>query len=264
MDIDNTIEKLFLDTKGVFLDSRKLYEESTTKKYAFKTEKYLKVNSSELVNNINVEDLSIFWSKLFGNKYNVIVNDNYNKLFDVMITILNKPEMKKIHNKDVNIGSIKNMIVQFLKILVSKKDNSLNNMNKNSIIDIYKKDGSNIFKYITNFDDLIDEIMSELYKGSDPDLLSISKIFDLNIIILDKRIKKDSTGYKLFKSLNYNNNNFVILYRSINNELSIFSIVQLKGKVIFKINELPNKLVEYINNNNSNNENISNSVINNK
>jgi hypothetical protein len=251
MDIDNTVEKLFLDTKGVFLDDRKLYEESTTKKYAFKTEKYLKVNSAELVNNIDIEDLSIFWSKLLGNKYNVIINDSHNKLFDVIITILNKPELKKIHDKDVNLNSIKNMIVQFLRIIISK-DNSFDKINKNSIINLYKDDGSNIFKYITNFDDLIDEIMSDSYKGSDPDLFSLSKIFDLNVIILDKRIKKESVGYKLYKSLNYNNNNFIILYRSINNEVSIFNIVQLKGKIIFKLNELPNKLVEYINNNNNN------------
>ena len=244
-DINDIVEKIYYDNKGLFIDDRKLYEEISTKEYSFKSDKFTKLNSSLFVNNSNIEDLSIHWGKILGNKYNVIINDDKNKLFDVIIMLLNKPELKNEINKEININIIKNMIRDFLTILVSKKNNQ--GLNKNNIIEIYKNDGTNIFKYITNFEDILDEINSDQYKGCDADLLSLSKIFNINIIILDKRIKKNSNGYKYYKSLN-NSKTFILLYKSTINELNIYNLVQLKGKTIFKINELPNKFINYINN----------------
>ena len=75
---------------------------------------------------------------------------------------------------------------------------------------------------------------------------SISKIYNINIAILDKRLKKNTVGYKLYKSKNYNSNYFVLLYRSIINDNNIFNIVQNKNKILFKINELPAKFIEHI------------------
>jgi hypothetical protein len=250
-DINDIVDKIFYDNKGLFIDNRKLYEEIYTKEYSFKSDKYTKLNSSLFVNNSNIEDLSIHWIKILGNKYNVIINEDKNKLFDVIIMLLNKPELKNEINKEINISSIKNMIRNFLSILVSKKNNQ--GMDKNNIIEIYKNDGTNIFKYITNFEDILDEINSDQYKGCDADLLSLSKIFNINIVILDKRIKKNSNGYKFYKSLN-NSKNFILIYKSTLNEINIYNPIQLKGKTIFKINELPNKFINYINDTENNTE----------
>lgn len=248
-DINDIVEKLYVDNKNLFIDNRKLYEESVSKEFSFRPEKYSSLNSQGLINHSNVEDLSIFWSKILGYKYNVILKDEKNKLFDALVTLLNNPVLKTKNSVDITINILKRMTTEFLKLIISKKNNE--SMNKNDIINIYKSDGANIFKYITNFDDIIDEINSEQYKGCDADLLSISKIFNINIIILDKRIKKNSNGYKFYKSIN-KSPNFIILYKSSLNDINIYNIIQLKGKVIFKQNELPNKFIEYINNTENN------------
>ena len=252
-DINEIVEKIYVDNKNLVIDNRKLYEESVTKEFSFKPEKYISLNSKGLMNQTNVEDLSIYWSKILGYKYNVILQEDNNKLFDILLRLLNNPLLKTTNSLDININTLKNMTTQFLKLIVSKDGSKNNNtsMNKNDIINIYKNDGANIFKYITTFDDIIDEINSDQYRGCDADLLSISKIFNINIIILDKRIKKNSNGYKFYKSIN-KSPNFIILYKSTLNEVNIYNIIQLKGKVIFKQTELPNKFIEFINNTENN------------
>jgi hypothetical protein len=127
--------------------------------------------------------------------------------------------------------------------LTEIKDNP---MNEDSILDLYKKEGDKIFKYIITFQSLLDEILSESYSGSDIDLLWISQLFNLNIVILDKRLKKNNETYKLIRSKNYKSDYFILLYRSIVFESNVYNIIQSKNKLLFKYNELPYKFINMI------------------
>ena len=113
------------------------------------------------------------------------------------------------------------------------------------ILSIYKNSSEKIFKYITSYEGLVEEILSDSYNGSEIELEYISKIFNINIIVLDKRIKKNFKPYRFFKS-NIKTDYFIILYSSFFINSNIFNIVYLKTKLLFKLNELPIKFVENI------------------
>lgn len=234
-EINNIIEKLFLDNKGLFIDNRNLYEEITTKDISFKKEKYIKTNAVIIKNN-KTEDLSVFWNKLLGNKFKININENIG-LLSLISNILNVDEFKKNENEKIDIIILKNNIINYIKNKIIKK-----NIN---VIEIYKKSENKLFKSITSLESLFENINNESYEGCDIDLEFISKIYNINIIILDKRIKKGHSGYKFIKS-NNNSMYYLILYKSIIFENIVYNIIQNKNKVIFKINDLPEKFLGYI------------------
>ena len=69
-EIKNKIEQVFFNNYGIYLDTRRLYEESITKKYAFNKNIYL---MDDFMNNNNIiyENLSIHWNKILGNKFKI-------------------------------------------------------------------------------------------------------------------------------------------------------------------------------------------------
>lgn len=245
-EINNIIEKLFLDNKGLFIDNRNLYEEITTNDISFKKEKYIKTNRI-IIKNDKTEDLSVFWNKLLGNKFKININENIG-LLPLISNILNLDELKRNENEKIDINILKNKIIQYIKNIISKKYKDII-YNNTDIIELYKKSDIKLFKYISSINELFENINNESYEGCTVDLEFISKIYNLNIIILDKRIKKDNIGYKFIKSKNYSIY-YILLYKSIIFETTVYNIIQYKNKVIFKINELPQKFSDYVINNN--------------
>ena len=241
-EINNIIEKLFLDNKGLFIDNRNLYEEITTKDISFKKEKYIKTNMI-LVKNNKTEDLSVYWNKLLGNKFKININENIG-LLPLISNILNLDEFKKNENEKIDINILKIKIIKYIKNIILKKYKNII-LSNTDIIQLYKKSESKLFKYITSLELLFENINNESYEGCDIDLEFISKIYNLNIIILDKRIKKDHIGYKFIKSNNYSIY-YILLYKSIIFDTVVYNNIQYKKKVIFKINELPQKFTDYI------------------
>ena len=229
-EINNIVEKIYLDNKGLHIDNRNLYEETYTKDISFKKDQYIKSDILSIINN-KVEELSIYWSKLLNNKYKVKINSNDN-LFSIINLILNLEELK---NNSININILKNKIITYIK-----------KTNESQILDIYSKNGTKIFKYITSIDSLIEEILSESYNGSEADLEFITKMFNINVVILDKRIKKNQNGYRIFKSNNYRTDFFILIYKSIILNNNIYNIIYSKNKLMFKINELPQNFVNKI------------------
>ena len=242
-EINNIVDTLFLDNKGIYLDNRNLYEEVNTKELGFKKDTYIKSNKI-IFKNHKIETLSIYWSKFFGNKFNVKIASDDN-IFSIIINVLNTNEMKDLLNENVTIPLLKSKIIQYLKNIIVAKNKNIT-FNENSIMDLYKKEGTKIFKYTTSFLSIIDEINSEDYNGSEIDLLWISRIFNLNIVILDKRIKKNNIGYKFIKSNNVKVNYYILFYKSIVIDNDVYNIIQSKNKIIFKMNDLPSKFIQNI------------------
>jgi hypothetical protein len=239
-EIDNKINQLYLDNKGLHIDNRKLYEETYSKEYSFKKNNYIKSNTV-LIKNNKLEYLSIYWIRVLGNNYKINLNTNENNnLFFNIVFVLNLKEFKEFINntESININILKSNIIEYLKNI------KLNN--QQNIINRYKKNENKTFKYISSFDSLFNEILNTNYNGVETDLDIISKIYNINIVILDKRIKKDQIGYKVFKSSNFKSNYFVLLYKSIIYENNTYNIIQHKNKYIFKINELPSKFVHLV------------------
>ena len=219
-EIHNIINKLFLDNKGLYIDYRNLYEEVTTKEIAFRKSDYIKTNLKLLNKDSDVEDLSIFWTKLLGNKFKIKLSDN-NTLLYLILNILNLGE---------SINVIKSDIVKYIK-----------ENNSNTILTIYKKNINALTPQ-----NLIEEILSEKYNGCETDLLIIAKIYNINIILLDKRGKGNNVRFKVFYSNNSKLDKYILFYKSIIYEKNIYNIIYSKNKILFKIHELPEKFMEFI------------------
>jgi len=248
-EINNSIEKLFLDTKGLYIDNRSLYEEISTKEVGFKLDKYIKSNL-QTIKNDKIEELSGYWEKILNNKFKIKLSED-NNIFSLVEFILNI--LKNSNNEEINIITIKNKIIQYLKNLTVKYKNL--KVNEEYLLDFYKKYGDKIFKYVTSFSSLLEEILNDNYLGSEFELEYIAEIYNLNIIILDKRIKKNSIGYKIYKPQTKKSNNYILLYKSIVFDNNLYNLIQNKNKYIFQISDFPEKFIKNIINKNKVNKN---------
>lgn len=228
----NILDELFLDTKGIYIDNRNLYENSETKDIGFVKELYSKTNI--LLTN-KTEDLSTHWLKYLKHNFKVLLSDN-NTIFSILVNVINLDLFKSTKNKYIDIFLLKNNIIEYLTKL-----------NENITIKLYKLYNKNFKGIVTSYDTLFNEILNESYNGSIADLDIIAKLFNINIIILNKRIPKNDIGFKLFKSNNnFKSNYFIILYKSINYEIEYYNIIEKKNTYIFKINDFPPKFVKDI------------------
>jgi hypothetical protein len=220
-----------MDNNGIYIDNRKLYEETTTKEITFKKEKYLLSKISNIENN-KTNDLSGYWIKILGNKYKVRPN-NDNSLFSLIIYILQLSEFKNIiNNEAIDVDYLKNKIIKYIN----------DSKNKKNLIDLYKD---------TDIELLKTKILNKNYTGTEIDLEIISKIYNINFILLNKRIKKNSTQFSVIKSKNYKSDNFILLYRTNIFDKNIFNLIQFKDKLVFRYNTLPQKFSNMIFNTNN-------------
>lgn len=240
-DINNTIEKLYFDNKGIMINTKNLFEETTTKDIAFKKDKYLKTTIEKL-NNTKSDELSTYWIQYLGNNFKIKLNVN-DSLYYLLIQIINLNEFKNNRNNEkLDINDLKKIIINYFD---EKK-------NKESILNLYYRNKN--LKNTPDIELLKQEIMTEDYKGSEADLFIISIIFNINFIILDKRIKKNEKGFTIIKSKNYKTDYFVILYKTNILENFVYNLIHFKNKYLFKYNDLPNKFINLIFNNNMNNK----------
>jgi hypothetical protein len=238
-DIKNIVEKLFLDTNGILIDTQNLYEDTSTNNIGFKKNKYLKVRIKNL-NESKSDDLSTYWIKIFGYNYTVKLNTTDSLLY-LLLNVVNLSEFKnnrsnKTNNKLFEVNDLKNSIIEYIN----------NKKNKSNILSSYSK--NKYFKNIPDIELIKEKILNEDYKGSEVDLNIISQIFNINFIILDKRSKKNNTNIKMITSKNFKSDYFVLLYKTKIVDSFIYNLVQNKSKIIFKFNTFPPKFVKLLDN----------------
>ena len=158
-------------------------------------------------NNGNMNNLSIHWEKIMGPSFKVIKQPLH--VFEIFKKVLNKSD-----HKNNNIYSIKEKLIRYW--IDQVKDNRNKNKKQNTIFTSYKDSCGRLLKNIENYDDLIDYIKKPEFKGCMIDLITLSKIYDINIIIIDKRIKNNK-GIDFIHNKNYfyflqNNYHMVFFY----------------------------------------------------
>jgi hypothetical protein len=248
-EINNTVERLFLDNKGLFIDNRSLYEENSTRQYGFSKNKYIKSDVIELYN-YKLEEIPVYWKKILGDmfKYKNIEEN----IFTIVVNILNREKhniLNQNKNQKISIYDVKKKITDYLKYMIFQKK-----LDEETIMNLYKECGDKIFKYITSFQSLLSEILNESYEGTDIDLKFLSKIYKINFILLNKRIKKDENIFKIFsfknniskKNENLDNEKYVLIFKSLIYEKYVYNLIELKNKYIFKYNNLPQKFIKIL------------------
>ena len=227
-EIDNKLEKLFFNNQGINMDLNRLYDESTTKKFAFNKNLFLKEKYN---NNENVNNLSTHWERIMGSSFKVKKQPLH--VFEIFKKVLNKSD-----HKNNNIYSIKEKLIRYW--IDQVKDNRNKNKKQNTIFTSYKDSCGRLLKNIENYDDLIDHIKKSEFKGCMIDLITLSKIYDMNIIIIDKRIKNNKgINFIRSKSINY-----IILYRTFIEKQPIYQIVRKEKKIVFTLNDFSPKFIQ--------------------
>ena len=239
-EVENKIEQIYFDNKGVYIDNRDLYELSTTKEFAFNKNYYLKTDINITANYKN-EDLSIHWLKYLGNKFRV--NSNVDTLFNLVVNSINSNKEFYFKNKSLTVENIKNEIIK--NIIANTKNKKNSNKLEENIVNEYKKSCSSTnMNKITNFEELMIFISDINYKGCLLDLEYISKLYNINIIILDKRIKSNQQGYDLF--LNKDSKYYILIYRFKVSDQDLYNLIGIKNKFLFSEKELPSKFIHEI------------------
>ena len=238
-EIESKIEQIYFDNKGVFLDNRKLYEESTTKEYSFNKDYYVKSNVN-YVNNYKIENLSTFWLKYLGNKFKIF--SEVNDLFTLICNAINSNKNFYYKNESLDKSTLKEQIRKYLIDITKNKKNS--NILEENIFNKYKENCSKELRNINNFYSLISYISDSNYKGCITDLEYISKLYNVNILILDKRIKKNQKGYIFYqdKSSKY----YILLYQSNILDEFVYNLLIYKNKYLFELEDLPPKFIREI------------------
>jgi hypothetical protein len=239
-EVNNKIEQIYYDNKGVFIDNRDLYELSTTKEFAFNKNYYLKSNI-DLVNNYKYEELSIYWFKYLGDKFKV--NTHVDTLFNLIANAMNSNKNFYSKNKNLDNIDIKDLIIKNIMIPMKNKKNI--NKLEQKIFNKYKEScSSNELTKVNNFEELIIFINNNDYKGCSIDLEYISKLYNINIIILDKRIKKNQQGFDLY--LTKESKYYILIYRFIVSDQYLYNLIGIKNKFLFYEKDLSPKFMNEI------------------
>ena len=239
-EVENKIEQIYFDNKGVYIDNRNLYETSTTKEYAFNKNYYLK-SDINVINEYKNEDLSIHWLKYLGDKFRV--NSIVDTLFNLVVKAINSNKEFYTKNKSLTVEEVKEEIIKNLIAATKNKKNS--NKLEENIFNKYKEscDSNNLNK-ISNFEHLMIYISDVNYKGCVLDLAFISRLYNINIIILDKRIKKDHKGYDVY--LTEESKYYILIYRFTIADQYLYNLIGIKNKFLFSEKDLPPKFIREI------------------
>lgn len=296
-DIEKLIDMIYEDNKGINIDKRKLYEQTTTKSYSFPRDKYV-MGISKFT--YSIEKLSGRWEQLLGNKYIVQKNMNSsiylslsyslsglninveNQNSKTIINIIKRKVCDFIEKHDTDMS----MVLKFMNIISLKKNNSslkksensikeklkkvnlsnkaltnkLNISNQNNkkeistLLELYQKElfkQRNEYRLISSTEKLVREIMNDTYTGCIIDIIIVSIIYNVNIIVLNKRHYKETIHnfMNIGPQFGLFNDN-ILLYKSSNEsdiKSYIYNIIRYgNNKYLFKQNDLPSKFINYI------------------
>ena len=257
----NQIKKLYEPKKEFLFNTEHQYSKVHPKYDGINKEKYLLYNKDIFIDKMNLMKLPSYWKSRMPS-YHYYSNCNLgNSLYNSMLHILSSimPEIKTVNQlKKLQINKIENISVSDIN-----KEPILNDIGTeipdgiNRIINIYKHFNRIHYKSINTITQLKEFIMTDDYPANIIDIYLLSQAIAVNIIILEKRIKKSNN--KGFYSFIYSiKRDTVLLLENFFNEKICYNIVGRNDNYIFKMKNMPNDIKKYygltheIENNNNN------------
>ena len=242
-------EKIFKEDEDyIFSDtynySKPLIEQSGTMMYSILKE--------ETEDEIYLDELVTHWKNLLGITFKIFrVNVNNGSLFSAISRCYNE-ELVKLEVHDIlTINKLKNMLVDYLNELTIAqckdlfrlylKIEDLSNTNeiqpnkikrpKDLIYEMYKN--ICMYKEILDFNSLIDFIENFKYDGCKLDILFLSRVLNMNIIVLHyRKIPSNPNSYNLYKY--ENSNKYILIYSEVFKDDMIYNSIQKSGTYVFE------------------------------
>jgi len=233
--IEEKLKELFFDNQGIHMNLKKLYDQTSTKEYAFKKNQFLREEYKN--NNNNTDNLSQYWSMILGKDFKI--KKNLSNVFQIFKIVL-KSHNDLYKNKNININNVKNHLIKYWNDKV--KDSRNSDKIKLYIYEKYKEICGRIIKNIENYDQLMEFIINNEYKGCVIDFNILSQIYNINVVFLDKRIKNKNKGYQIIKALN--NKYYILIYRALVEKEESYQIISNNKKYVFCLEDFSPKFIQ--------------------
>jgi len=227
-------DEILIDgAKGVFEQIRYLYEPK--KEFTFRTNHQL--------DDMKLMPLPSYWKGHMPrfNYYDDCSNTNslYSSLLYILAII--SPEIRSvIQLKNTQIDKIENITITDInkEPMFANIGTDINDA-VNRIIEIYKHFNHNTYKNINTITQLKEFIFTDDYPANAVDIFLLSNALAINIIILEKRLKKSNpNGYYAFIN-SLKRDTIVLMENPIQNKYC-YNIVGKNKNYIFKMRDMPN------------------------
>lgn len=239
----SSIYKLNSDT---YVKKIPLYDITQPSYYSLDQEKYKKTTQTQ--HSFTLEPLNYHWIKYLSDKFKVYTPPNIESVYNVLLRGIisidghNKLTITDLKNSVCKFAPDKSIILQQISLGINSKCHLKNDDVQDNILRLYKgyKD---LYKDIESFDALCNYIQSVDYMGSLVDIYIISQIYNINIIILNKKFSKEEDNIHIVASYG---DNYMILYKSNINNNIIYNNIISKDKFVFNSIELPKEFKDLI------------------
>lgn len=247
-DFDKLVD-LYHKEQHIYINNLQLFDTLEPKHYGVEKE-YLEVG---LITDeaIHLEPLSIYWTNILGDTYNLFKTKD-GSLFDAIAKGLNyisensdeKITGMKLRQKVSEYDVPENVIFEIANKMKLKIHDDSNN-EQDLILKLYKKYDPKVYKDISTVPDLKSYISKQAYLGCLVDIYLLSILYNINIILLDKRLKKDSIGITIIEAPE--SRNYILLYSQFSKDRYLYDIIVSNGRYVFEKYNFSDRFRELVN-----------------
>jgi len=248
-DLIGQVQDLYKPKKEFILREEDMFSTTEPNYKGVDKEKYLMSSKDLTLDTLNLQTLPSFWKGKFSSKDKYyddkIVNDTlYYALLRVLIVIA--PEIRNVimlKNLQIDkIGTITKQDIDKDEYLSNKHSEILDGVNR--IIAIYKSENGSLYKSINTLTQLKEFIMNDEYPANQVDVFLLAQALGINIIVLEKRVKKGNKKgfYGYISNLK---RDFVVLLEYSRLGKTVYSIVGRQNGYVFKKKDLPKSIKDY-------------------
>lgn len=257
------LSKLYAKDSKYYITKSKMYDTLEPTYPGVDRDKYANYLRDYDVDLFSLEPLSYKWTPYLTSDFNVYINRSNNSLLNTVIKIISKSKMSHLVK---NVLDIKNIIVEEISKITINNINVMfktfnidviveNKENWELLLALYQKLFRDDFATVHSLSQLNDTILSKNYKGCMVDLFLLSKAFNINFILLNKRTTKDNEkGFYIFGPELINSPNYILIYSQNRVNIKVYDSIIEKNKYIFTKKDLPPKFIEKIFNEKNNNK----------
>ena len=258
--LNEELEKYFKNNKEIFISNKLLYDEIESKSYDVNRQKY-ELFRKDYEIEMFLEPLVQLWEVMLDS-YSLYSPPNksiFNVVRDMLFSRNLKDDSvviettKKIRDKVVNY--LKDANLEFLNYFNNQIKIQPNKLTKKDNLDIFKVKVYNILnEKISSKADVIEVIYKTItdtnYNGNIFDAFILSQIYNINIIMLMKRRRKDNTDHELITPMKKKIDEYIITLSSNFKNKKIYESVIKKDKsgfrFIFEKKEMPVEFTDYV------------------
>lgn len=248
-DLIAQVQELYKPKKDFILRDEDMFSTTEPNYKGVNKEKYMASSKELTLDTLNLQQLPSYWKGHFGQKVKYyddkILNDTlYYAILRVLVIIA--PEVRNINMlKNLQIDKISNLTKQDIdrdELFKTMYPDIIDGINR--IIAIYRSVNGGMYKSINTLTQLKEFIMSDEYPANQVDVFLLSQALGINIIILEKRIKKNNQkGF--FGYVSNLKKDFIVLLEHSRLGKTVYSIVGKNNNYVFKKKDLPKNIKDY-------------------